>query len=42
MWWPPQPWSQPSPLAAKVRPKSLAVKVVTQSATPICVVTLSK
>ena len=28
-WWLPQPWSVPSPLLVKVRPKSLAVKVVT-------------
>jgi len=28
-WWLPQPWLVPSPLLVKVRPKSLAVKVVT-------------
>jgi hypothetical protein len=28
-WWPPQPWSVPSPLTLRVRPKSEAVKVVT-------------
>ncbi len=33
-WWLPQPWSEPSPLVASVRPKSEAVKVVTLSATP--------
>jgi len=34
-WWLPQPWSVPSPLLVKVRPKSLAVKVVTRLRAPI-------
>jgi hypothetical protein len=33
-WWLPQPWSLPSPLLVSVRPKSLAVKLVTCAATP--------
>mgnify|MGYP001793991930 CR=1 FL=1 len=33
-WWLPQPWSEPSPLEASVRPKSDAVKAVTLLATP--------
>ena len=33
-WWLPQPWSEPVPLLARVRPKSLAVNVVTLLATP--------
>lgn len=33
-WWLPHPWSDPSPLELRVRPKSDAVNAVTLSATP--------